>query len=68
VACGDSTPASWTTAARVITKVLTDDSGRTGVYYDEKGRPMKGSALVRDPEFSERVAAETRALLARVPA
>ena len=56
------------TAARVITKVLTDDSGRTGVYYDEKGRPMKGSALVRDPEFSERVVAETRALLARVPA
>ena len=56
------------TAARVITKVLTDDSGRTGVYYDERGRPMTGSALVRDPEFSDRVVAETRALLARVPA
>jgi NAD(P)-dependent dehydrogenase (short-subunit alcohol dehydrogenase family) len=56
------------TAARVITKVLTDDAGLTGVYYDEKGQPMKGSALVRDPEFSERVVAETRALLARVPA
>jgi NAD(P)-dependent dehydrogenase (short-subunit alcohol dehydrogenase family) len=56
------------TAARVITKVLTDDSGRTGVYYDEKGRPMNGSALARDPEFDERVVAETRALLARVPA
>jgi NAD(P)-dependent dehydrogenase (short-subunit alcohol dehydrogenase family) len=56
------------TAARVITKVLTDDSGRTGVYYDEKGRPMAGSRLVRDPEFSERVVAETRALLAGVPA
>jgi len=56
------------TAARVITKVLTDDSGRTGVYYDEKGRPMSGSTLVRDPEFSERVVAETRALLAGVPA
>jgi NAD(P)-dependent dehydrogenase (short-subunit alcohol dehydrogenase family) len=55
-------------AARMITRVLTDDSGRTGVYYDEKGRPMNGSALVRDPEFSERVVAETRALLARVPA
>ena len=55
------------TAARVITRVLTDDSGRTGVYYDDKGRPMNGSALVRDPEFSERVVAETRALLARVP-
>jgi NAD(P)-dependent dehydrogenase (short-subunit alcohol dehydrogenase family) len=53
------------TAARVITRVLTDDSGRTGVYYDEKGRPMKGSALVREPEFTGRVVAETRALLAR---
>jgi NAD(P)-dependent dehydrogenase (short-subunit alcohol dehydrogenase family) len=56
------------TAARVITGVLTDDSGRTGVYYDEKGRPMKGSTLVRDQEFNARVVAETRALLARVPA
>ena len=51
----------------MITRVLTDDSGRTGVYYDEKGGPMNGSAQVRDPEFSERVVAETRALLARVP-
>jgi NAD(P)-dependent dehydrogenase (short-subunit alcohol dehydrogenase family) len=56
------------TAALVITRVLTDDSGRTGVYYDEKGRPMNGSTLVRDPEFDERVVAETRALLAQVPA
>ena len=53
------------TAARVITGVLTDDSGRTGVYYDEAGRPMQGSALVREPEFAGRVVAETRALLAR---
>jgi hypothetical protein len=29
---------------------------------------MNGSALARDPEFDERVVAETRALLARVPA
>jgi NAD(P)-dependent dehydrogenase (short-subunit alcohol dehydrogenase family) len=56
------------TAARVITGVLTDGSGRTGVYYDEKGRPMNGSALVREPEFEDRVVAETRALLAQVPA
>ena len=56
------------TAARVITGVLTDNSQRTGVYYDEKGRPMTGSALVRDPEFDERVVAETRALLTQVPA
>jgi NAD(P)-dependent dehydrogenase (short-subunit alcohol dehydrogenase family) len=56
------------TAARVITGVLTDGSDRTGVYYDEKGRPMNGSALVREPEFEDRVVAETRALLAQVPA
>jgi NAD(P)-dependent dehydrogenase (short-subunit alcohol dehydrogenase family) len=55
-------------AARVIVGVLTDDSDATGVYYDERGRPMIGSALVRDPEFQDRVVAETRALLAQVPA
>lgn len=56
------------TAARVITRVFTDGGDRTGVYFDEKGRPMHGSALVREPEFDERVVAETRALLAQVPA
>jgi hypothetical protein len=50
-------------AARVITKILIDSSGQTGVYYDEGGRPMLGSALVRDPKFQDRVVAETRALL-----
>ena len=54
-------------AAHVITKILTDESGKTGVYYDEGGRPMQGSALVRDPKFQDRVVAETRALLAAVP-
>jgi len=54
-------------AARVITKILIDASGQTGVYYDEGGHPMKGSALVRDPKFQDRVVAETRALLATVP-
>jgi len=54
-------------AARVITKILIDASGRTGVYYDEKGDPMLGSTLVRDPKFQDRVAAETRALLSKVP-
>jgi hypothetical protein len=39
-----------------------------GVSYDEKGRPMLGSVLVREPEFQDRVVAETRALLATVPA
>ena len=50
-------------AARVITKILIDASGQTGVYYDEGGRPMLGSAFVRDPKFQDRVVAETRALL-----
>ncbi len=53
-------------AARVITKILIDESGRTGVYYDEKGDPMLGSTLVRDPKFQDRVAAETRALLSTI--
>lgn len=51
----------------MTTAVLTDESDRTGVYYDEKGRPMLGSVLVRDPAFCDRVVAETRALLAAVP-
>lgn len=52
-------------AARVITKVLTDTSGVTGVYYDEGGHPMVGSTLVRDPEFQDRVVTETRDLLSK---
>ena len=57
----------WSTpklAAPLITKVLLNQSGETGVYYDEKGKPMLGSAVVRDPNFQDRVVAETRALLA----
>jgi NAD(P)-dependent dehydrogenase (short-subunit alcohol dehydrogenase family) len=54
-------------AAHVITKILLDASGQTGVYYDEGGHPMQGSALVRDPNFQDRVVAETRALLAKIP-
>jgi hypothetical protein len=54
-------------AARVITKILVDASGQTGVYYDEGGHPMLGSALVRDPKFTDKVVAETRALLSNVP-
>ncbi|MFD5539296.1 SDR family NAD(P)-dependent oxidoreductase [Streptomyces sp. NPDC127079] len=56
----------WTnpgTAARMITRILTDESDTTGVYYDEKGRPMRGSPQVHDPAFNARVVAETRALL-----
>ena len=55
-------------AARVITKILTDGSRDTGVYYDEKGKPMLGSVLVRDLNFQDRVVAETRALLSTIPA
>jgi NAD(P)-dependent dehydrogenase (short-subunit alcohol dehydrogenase family) len=55
-------------AAGVITTILTDTSGRTGVYYDEGGEPMPGSELVRDPRFQDRIVAETRALLAKIPA
>ncbi|WP_037861493.1 SDR family NAD(P)-dependent oxidoreductase [Streptomyces sp. NRRL S-340] len=61
----------WTnpgTAARMITRIVTDESDATGVYYDEKGRPMRGSAQVHDPAFNARVVAETRALLGTVPA
>lgn len=51
-------------AARTITKILTDPSTKTGVYFDERGHPMQGSVQVRDPTFQNRVVAETRALLA----
>jgi NAD(P)-dependent dehydrogenase (short-subunit alcohol dehydrogenase family) len=54
-------------AARVITKIVTDNSVETGTYYDQMGRPMVGSALVRDPKFQDRVVAETRALLSTIP-
>ena len=57
----------WSTpelTAPGITNVLLNKGGKTGIYYDEKGHPMQGSALVRDPQFRARVVAETRALLA----
>lgn len=50
-------------SARVISKILTDRTGKTGIYYDESGMPMRGSAQVRDPKFQDRVVAETRAFL-----
>jgi NAD(P)-dependent dehydrogenase (short-subunit alcohol dehydrogenase family) len=50
-------------AARMITKVLINESEQTGMYYDEHGQPMIGSALVRDPKFQDQVVAETRDLL-----
>jgi NAD(P)-dependent dehydrogenase (short-subunit alcohol dehydrogenase family) len=60
----------WSTpkrAARVITHALLNESGATGVYYDDGGHPMLGSALVRDPKFQDRVVAETCVLLSKVP-
>ena len=53
-------------SARTITGILTSDAGVTGVYFDEKGRPMQGSVLARDVKFQDRVVAETRALLAKM--
>ena len=52
-------------AARVFTKILIDKSLQTGVYYDESGHPMQGSAVLRDPKFQDRVVAETRAFLSQ---
>ena len=60
----------WSTpkhAGRVVATILTDGSDRTGIYYDDNGRPMLGSRLVRDPGFQDRVVGETRALLETVP-
>ena len=54
-------------AATVISDAALNPSGATGTYYDEKGNPMTGSQQVRDPEFQQRVVAETRALLATIP-
>ena len=53
-------------AARVVTKILFNESGQTGIYYDDGGHPMRGSALVRDPKFTARVVAETRDLLSTI--
>jgi NAD(P)-dependent dehydrogenase (short-subunit alcohol dehydrogenase family) len=50
-------------SAQVITNVLTDESGKTGIYFDEKGKPMLGSELSQDPKFQDLVVAETRAFL-----
>ena len=51
-------------SARTITHVLTDSSGKTGIYFDEKGKPMHGSALAHDLCFQNRLLAATREFLA----
>ncbi len=61
----------WSTpkqAARVITQILLNEPGKTGVYYDDEGQPMQASTLVGDPRFTTRVVAETRSLLATAAA
>jgi len=61
----------WSTpgrAAKVITNAVLNEPGASGVYYNEKGRPMLGSVQVRDPEFQDLVVAQTRALLKTEPA
>lgn len=52
-------------SAKIITKILTDTSDKTGIYYDEKGQPMQGSELLKDIKFQDRVVSETRTLLAK---
>jgi NAD(P)-dependent dehydrogenase (short-subunit alcohol dehydrogenase family) len=54
-------------AAHVLSTILLDKTGASGVYYDQDGAPMTGSAQIRDPQFIQRVVAETRALLSAVP-
>jgi NAD(P)-dependent dehydrogenase (short-subunit alcohol dehydrogenase family) len=54
-------------AAREATKILINASGQTGIYYDDGGNPMTGSAVVRDSKFTDRVVGETRALLSTIP-
>ncbi|WP_345209749.1 SDR family NAD(P)-dependent oxidoreductase [Mucilaginibacter gynuensis] len=49
--------------ARVIVQLLSSDTGKTGIYFDEKGKPMLASEQVRQPEFQDLVLSETRALL-----
>ncbi len=51
-------------SARIITQVLTDSSGKTGIYFDENGKPMHGSALAHDAAFQSGLLAETREFLA----
>lgn len=55
-------------AAKVIAQIVTDTSAATGAYYDETGKLMSASKQVSDPAFADRYLAESRALLATIPA
>jgi NAD(P)-dependent dehydrogenase (short-subunit alcohol dehydrogenase family) len=52
-------------AARVITRIMTNPAGPTGVYFNERGQSMQGSQQVSEATFQDRLVAETRAFLAR---
>lgn len=61
----------WSTpkrAARIITRAVLNPSGATGIYYDEVGAPMLASTLARDPQFQDRVVAQTRDFLSKASA
>ncbi len=51
-------------AAHLLERLLLNDSGQAGMYYDARGNPTAGSDLVQSTQFQERVILETRALLA----
>jgi NAD(P)-dependent dehydrogenase (short-subunit alcohol dehydrogenase family) len=53
-------------SAKLITKILTDESGTTGVYFDHKGEPMQGSIQVRNIQFQDQIVAQTRTLLSKI--
>lgn len=51
-------------AAQEISKILFNNTRQTGIYFDERGRSMRGSELVSDPAFQDLVVRETRSFLA----
>jgi len=53
-------------AGRLLAAIATDPSDASGTYYDERGKPMRASTQVSNPEFASRYIAQTRALLATV--
>lgn len=53
-------------AAKIITKIMTDQAFATGQYYDEGGHIMQGSVQVHDCQFQQRVVDETRALITQL--
>jgi NAD(P)-dependent dehydrogenase (short-subunit alcohol dehydrogenase family) len=54
-------------AGHLLAERVLDPSGKSGVYYGERGQIMQGSTQAHDPRFQDRVVAETRALLATLP-